>query len=108
MRIDGVERVLPCELITGTHVIELLGERFKGTSLLIVGYGLQAIASVTIGAMDAALAAQVATVPGYYEDDGPPEGNPIVAGAINGARYKDRLNKIRYELSEGIWIQLAS
>ena len=100
--LDGVAATLPLEVAPGSHVLELLGEWFEGTGLLVVGYGLHTVTALTLGS-------QVATVPGYYEASGPPEDNAaLLARAINGARYKDTFGKIRYELSEGVWIQLAS
>jgi hypothetical protein len=108
MKIDGVERSLPFEMAAGTHSLQLLGEPFSGTGLLLVGYGLHAVRSVTIGSTDAVAAAQIAALPGYYEGDGHPDLNPNVAGVANGSEYWDRLNKQRYKKSENTWLQLVS
>ena len=95
---------LPLVLPAGIHVLKLLGEWFDGSRLMILGDNLQAVRSV-----DASLTAtQFAVSPQYYEGDGHPDVNPIAVGALNGARYKDRVNKFRYERSEGEWLQLAS
>jgi hypothetical protein len=108
VRIDGVEIDLPAEVAAGAHIIELLGEPFSGVGLAAVGIGMHSVTHLVAGGVDPVLASKVAAIPQYYEGDGPPEDNPDVVGALNGARYKDRVNKIRYELSEGTWLQLAS
>lgn len=102
--VNGIRGVLPLELTAGEHVFELLGEPFSGIGLKLIGSEMHNVERITVGAV----AELQSSSPGYYEDDGHPDYNPLVQFALNGSEYWDRLNKQRYKKSENTWLQLAS
>jgi hypothetical protein len=103
LKVDGAERNLPLELAAGPHAIELLGEKFQGVGLLIVGYGLHAVTSVMIGSSESATAARVAALPKIIEGNGPPP-DSLLTG-INGSQYLDLLTGFWHKEVAGVWQQ---
>jgi hypothetical protein len=103
LKVDGVEGSVPLEIEAGNHVIELLGEPFDGTGLLLVGYGLHNITRLDIGSTSAEVAADVAAMPRELSGNGPPT-NALLTG-IFGSRYTDLLTGFWYKEISGVWQQ---
>ena len=101
--VDAVERTLPLVLAAGSHTVELLGEWFEGTGLLVVGYGLHTVTALTLGSSDATLAAQVAGIPTVKHAGRPPTASDLTG--IIGTQWLNTITGFWYKEIPGKWQQ---
>ena len=103
LKVDGVESSVPLEVAAGSHVIELLGEPFDGTGLLVVGLGTHNITRLDVGSTSAEVAADIAALPRSLEGHGAPA-DSLLTG-INGTQYIDLDAGFWYREVTGAWQQ---
>jgi len=103
--VDGVAATVPCDILAGTHLIELTGEQFEGVAFMLLGFGMLDVTQISLTADSSTdyIETEIVHASAYLSGSGP----PAASLGKNGDSYWDTTNLMEHRKLGGSWRQVA-